>query len=781
VVSPGSDEVVSGKVLLQAESNALVEEMYFVVVPAKSTGSRISTIEAQPEDDGVWSANWDSSLVENGDYEIKARAGTETGLDINSEWVLVSIENEVTDEEVELTIVSPSQNAKVHGFVRIIVESAGAVDSVSVVAEGVSNTNNSQRLNASADGTNRWAAVWGTAGVTPGEYSLVAVTTVSDVGEVSERIVVEVVGDDDGTEETADPDAEGSDDEPAQDGSSELILVSPPPGPVKGVLLLLADVKGDAHDIRFVARAHSNGQIVFSRKAAFDSRRGQWVSFWDTEVLVPGDYDLYVSGMNRMGQRLQSLSNTVTKLERLVTPIDEAKPKPLEIVEIPNDAVVYSVTEIPEGTQRPTVPEAEQDTSDADEQLNQECVSAGISPERCELWLAKRYTSFTCRQMGIITKQECLAYLAEMNGGRIPQCSGYDTSECKAYIARMTRGLLDEKKMGEIDEEILPSIGQALVLPPAGEEPGEDSVSEEILGGMPIAGDGQVRVRLHASPGYTKIDEQTSRRSVPAIIFVDSDGDGLPDDAERRIGTDPNSVDTDGDGYNDADEIRNGYNPLGEGRLGEDTDDDRGGLAPVDEAVLSGLPIEQPLHAGKTNDLFTVGVRGFIDDVGTTSDGDNASEEDGMSSGEEDADTQSMVFEGQAASNSVITLFIYSYLPIMLTATTDESGNWSYELDKSLVDGRHEVYVTVTDNTGRVVEKSQPFAFFVSATEAVTEEDFFGVQVVEESPFMAQEEVTRREFNWFILGSVLMAVVVLIVGIAIVARPRKRPELEDEF
>jgi hypothetical protein len=45
-------------------------------------------------------------------------------------------------------------------------------------------------------------------------------------------------------------------------------------------------------------------------------------------------------------------------------------------------------------------------------------------------------------------------------------------------------------------------------------------------------------------------------------IFLDSDQDGLTNQEEKTLGTDPNKSDTDGDGYSDGAEVRSGYNPL---------------------------------------------------------------------------------------------------------------------------------------------------------------------------------------------------------------------------
>lgn len=45
-------------------------------------------------------------------------------------------------------------------------------------------------------------------------------------------------------------------------------------------------------------------------------------------------------------------------------------------------------------------------------------------------------------------------------------------------------------------------------------------------------------------------------------LFLDSDQDGLTDQEEKMIGTDPFKTDTDGDGYSDGKEIKSGYDPL---------------------------------------------------------------------------------------------------------------------------------------------------------------------------------------------------------------------------
>jgi hypothetical protein len=71
----------------------------------------------------------------------------------------------------------------------------------------------------------------------------------------------------------------------------------------------------------------------------------------------------------------------------------------------------------------------------------------------------------------------------------------------------------------------------------------------------------------------------------PPDAAIDTDGDGVSDDEERRRGTDPNNTDTDGDGLPDGEELRVGADPL-------DPDTDGDGLNDGDEVDLGTNPTQ---------------------------------------------------------------------------------------------------------------------------------------------------------------------------------------------
>ncbi|EKD49245.1 MAG: hypothetical protein ACD_63C00210G0003 [uncultured bacterium] len=60
---------------------------------------------------------------------------------------------------------------------------------------------------------------------------------------------------------------------------------------------------------------------------------------------------------------------------------------------------------------------------------------------------------------------------------------------------------------------------------------------------------------------YMKNDFVNIGKNIEQKNSSDMDLDGLADDMEKKLGTDPNNKDTDGDGYQDGMEVEAGYDP----------------------------------------------------------------------------------------------------------------------------------------------------------------------------------------------------------------------------
>ncbi len=160
---------------------------------------------------------------------------------------------------------------------------------------------------------------------------------------------------------------------------------------------------------------------------------------------------------------------------------------------------------------------------------------------------------------------------------------------------------------------------------------------------------------------------------------ADPDKDGLTNNEEFHYKTDPLNPDSDRDGYLDGDEIKNGFNPLK--------------YSPGDKSDR--IVFESPKKEGivKKNLYKVTSVK----------------------LKKEANKKEVLVLSGKGIPNSFVTVYIYSSQPIILTVETDKNGNWSYTLDKKLENGEHQVYVAVTNNTGKITAKSKPLAFIKTA------------------------------------------------------------------
>jgi hypothetical protein len=69
---------------------------------------------------------------------------------------------------------------------------------------------------------------------------------------------------------------------------------------------------------------------------------------------------------------------------------------------------------------------------------------------------------------------------------------------------------------------------------------------------------------FYAKKQKTEQSSQVAKENAEniAVTDIDTDKDGLSDEQEKALGTDPSQFDSDGDGYSDGEEVASGYDPL---------------------------------------------------------------------------------------------------------------------------------------------------------------------------------------------------------------------------
>ncbi|OGY96873.1 MAG: hypothetical protein A2543_00735 [Candidatus Komeilibacteria bacterium RIFOXYD2_FULL_37_8] len=132
----------------------------------------------------------------------------------------------------------------------------------------------------------------------------------------------------------------------------------------------------------------------------------------------------------------------------------------------------------------------------------------------------------------------------------------------------------------------------------------------------------------------------------------------------------------------------------------------------------------------------------------------------------EETDKKIKLF-GKAEANTWVNLYLYSELPLVMATKTDASGNWSYDIKQSLTDGHHQVFVTVNDDTGKIVKQSRPLSFLIKEAQAVSADNYF-----DEATTSA---AVNNFFIYYILGGAFL--VFLALGIIIFINKGKNKNL----
>ncbi|WP_050435390.1 DUF11 domain-containing protein [Chondromyces crocatus] len=158
---------------------------------------------------------------------------------------------------------------------------------------------------------------------------------------------------------------------------------------------------------------------------------------------------------------------------------------------------------------------------------------------------------------------------------------------------------------------------------------------------------GGVRDGVEDANKNGRIDAGETDPNNPAddVVIMDSDGDGLPDDVELQLGTDPFDADSDDDGVPDGQEINPGGDADGDGLINAlDPDSDNDGLFDGTEMGFD--------CSGPGTDVSRGHCRPDADQGATTTDPlDPDTDDGGVSDGNEDTNLNGRIDEGETDPN----------------------------------------------------------------------------------------------------------------------------------
>ncbi|MCK9578072.1 Ig-like domain-containing protein [bacterium] len=300
--------------------------------------------------------------------------------------------------------------------------------------------------------------------------------------------------------------------------------------------------------------------------------------------------------------------------------------------------------------------------------ISLECTLEGITDvNTCQDYIAQINIADHCISNKITSFDQCKKYLLTKYPTLI-KCQKLKTSECEVYINDVLLADLKNSISEESKEKLKDYTGTVAAV---NAQEKTINVTNKNTGESSSIKVENIPIANDVSVNLllTKTSDEQKHLSPVAITF-DFNKNGIPDDIESRLGS---NIDKDV-------------------------------LIGVDKAIIDGKSLEQPKLKKET----LISGQLTIDQVNNKDGG--------------------IKFQGKATPNQVVTLFIYSTMPIVITVKADSNGNWIYELDKTLINGKHEAYVVINNSEGRILEASLPKPFFIDEARAVAMDEFVRIE-----------------------------------------------------
>ena len=350
-----------------------------------------------------------------------------------------------------------------------------------------------------------------------------------------------------------------------------------------------------------------------------------------------------------------------------------------------------------------------QASENVEEKLGVECLRAGIdNKEDCDVFTYQLKIVPECLSLGLTNQDQCRDYFLS-NYEKPLKCEALSDANCIKLINDVILSALKKSINEEKKNELVQVSGSKATI---------NIVNNSSVINIDVAGGGKKEIKMENLPISVKENESISVKLIsietnesqkglsPVAISISSEGNELPDDVIARIGQDF-KVET---------------------------------LLGVDRAIVEGRSLEQPKFNSFKGDSL------IVEKVQT--------EEKG-----------SLVIQGKSSPGKIITLFIYSSMPIVVTVQADQDGNWTYSLDKSMVDGTHEVYAVLHNDDGRIIEASTPKTFFVAEAQAISMEEMFLLGDISKI-----KDDSRNMMTLYLLGGI--SIIIILIALLLVIKGR---------